>query len=294
MKPFGQGAGDELTERAALCQELEQLLGRWRRLAARSSQPSSVEPVLIPDLLLLSPSGNGNSSLFQSMAEYLDNEGLLFFEGDEMVVEFYMDYCQKDEPFTEMTRFVETIRCAAGRQNAFRGMVCVNITEWLLHLDEKYFSVLMEYLAQHGDPWLIVLHVEKADKEAFAQLEAKAAGYLRLETLRIAPPRPRVLLDIVTENLSRYGFSLAPDARQLLQSTILALRKAPAFDGYKTLLRLSQDIAYSALTAQVFPGNTLSADHLLGFERCGVYLQRLKRREQKRKIGFGEGTEDDA
>lgn len=113
---------------------------------------------MLPDIIMYTEHGFGNSYLLGLLAEYIDTKRTLMdFSGDVKLLEFAMSYCPPEKPFNELTRLMNSIRVVAGYRNEYKGLVRISSDQWVGHHSEKYFFELMEYLAAYTNNWMIVV-----------------------------------------------------------------------------------------------------------------------------------------
>lgn len=268
--------------------EFKEVVRKWEILSSNMKKTPFKMPVILPDMLLVAKSGVGKTNLLNLMSEYLASKGnLMDFYGDVKFFEFSLGYCEPNMGFTELTRLIDEVNGAAGFRNEFRGIIRIDIDEWLFHFEEKYFADFCEYLAANSEKWLIVLSVYNDDDNALHSLEAFLSMYLRLERITLSLPKTEELFDYIEEKLALYGLTLAKDGKQLLSKTIETLRENRYFDGYKSVRMLCQDIAYSTFSKKDFKDYILTAEDLGTFTYDSEYVNRtVVNMEKLSRIGF--------
>ncbi len=263
------------------------VLKKWDVLSANLQAGRGV-PMVLPDLLWISNSGVGKTHLLQLLSEYLYAKGnLMDFCGNVKYLEFMLDYCKPDQRFSEIERMINELSVAAGFRNVFKGIVSVDIDEWVHHCDEKHFIRFLEYLSGNSDDWLIVFNVTSRDGKNVKQLESVLSMFFRLEKSTFKLPETAEFLQFITDKLSAYQLTLDDSARALLTNTVEKLRENKYFDGYKTLSRLCQDIVYEYFSVRSVSGTVVSAENLKEFAPESKYIERATwKAERKMKIGF--------
>ncbi len=266
--------------------DFARVLTKWNTLS--SHLKVSNLPMVLPDLFWVAKSGVGKTHLLKLLSEYLYESGnLMEFYGNVKYFEFMLDYCPPEKPFDEIHRMIAEVNNAAGFRNIYKGIISVDIEEWLGHCEEKHFITFMEYLSSNSDYWLIVFNVTGDKQEEIKKLESILSMYFRLEKSNLAYPDVEELLDFVLKRLAEYGIHLDDGAQDLLKKTIKKLRENKYFDGYKTLLRLSQDIAYEIFSADGEVDVNVCAEELSKFAPDSDYVARTTWNvENKVKIGL--------
>lgn len=75
------------------------------------------------------------------------------FAGLTPCVYFKMPYIQPCDSFQELRRLILRIRENTGLRAHYRGLVAIEVTEWIGHEREEYFTVLLKFLYDHRDLW---------------------------------------------------------------------------------------------------------------------------------------------
>lgn len=164
---------------------------------------------------------------------------------------------------------------AAGFRNEFKGIVHIDINEWLDHFEEKHFVSLMEYLSSNSDKWLIVLSVYSDKKDKIHNLNAFLSMYLRIEKITLSFPKTEDLFEFIEDMLNQYGLTLKDDAKKLLFDTIEKLRNNKYFDGFKTIIMLCQDIVYDVFSNENVEELSLGANMLSKFSADSDYIKNM-------------------
>lgn len=270
--------------------EFKAVVERWRILSDNIKELSTDAPIVLPDMLWIARSGVGKTNLLRLMCEYLSSKpNLMDFYGDVKFFEFLLSYCPPNRHFTELERLMDAAHNAAGFRSEFRGVVHINVGEWLDHYEEENFVSFMEYLAINSDKWLIVLSLYSDDEEKLHNFTAFLSMYIRLERVALSLPKSEDLLDYVESVLGKYGLSVDDSARQLLCRSIEVIRSNKYFDGFKSIRMLCQDIAYSMFAKADMPGYCLTAAMLQEFSADSEYVRRtVANFEKVSRIGFGD------
>ena len=268
--------------------QLKTLVKKWQTLSESiTSKPSNL-PILLPDLFLVSHSGSGRTLLVRLLADYLSyNEKLMDFYGDVKYFEFLLNYCAPNEHFTEIQRLMTEVRNAAGFRNEFKGIIFIDIDEWVGHCEEKHFIDFLEYLSDNSDTWLVILSVSAQDDHRIDAMLSVVSSYLRIEAITIDKPTVTELSTYLFDTITAYGFRLDPNAKSLLTASVDELSQNTHFDGYKTVKRFAQDILYSVYSNGKEGQLLLTDKDLLDFAYNGNYISRMKQKiAPVKKIGF--------
>lgn len=269
-------------------EEFKAIVKRWNVLSENIKAKPIGAPVILPDMLWVGKSGLGKTKMLKLASEYLSQQSnLMEFYGDVKYFEFFLNYCAPDTPFTEIQRLIDEVDNAAGFRNEFKGIICIDINEWLDHFEEKYFVMLMEYLSSNSDNWLIVLTVYSDNEEKLHNLNAFLSMYLRIERITLAMPKTETFLSYAEKKLEAYGLSLDSEGRKVLSATVDKLKVNKYFDGYKSIKMLCQEIVYAVFSNESVKSTVLGAEDLEAFSPDSEYVNKMIANiERARQIGL--------
>lgn len=270
-------------------EELQALIRKWNTLSENLHLRSFDAPILLPDVFLYTYSGAGHTKMLELIANFLDSrKNLMSFYGDVKFFEFKLGYNSPNERFTELYRFADTVSAAAGFRNEYRGVIRVNVDEWVNHCSEKHFIEFLSYLQESTDSWLIFLTVSNQENaEKAHEMEAVVSMYLRIETVTIQRPSTQDLVEYAREYVNKYGLEIDASGAKVLEEALEVLRKNKHFYGYHTVGALCSDIVYTLFSQADTRPTVLTAQLLREFSAESPYIKRsVIRKKQAATIGF--------
>lgn len=269
--------------------ELQELVKRWDVLSDNITKRSFDAPIVLPDLFVYTHPGYGNTNLLSLLAEYLNSkENLMSFYGDVKFFEFKLEYCERDREFKELYRFMETIQTAAGFRNEYKGIIRINVDEWIGHHKEKHFLDFLQFLQFNTAYWLIFLTISNREEcDETREMEAVVSMYLRIEKITLHMPSNIEFVEFASGHLAKYGLELDESAKQVLCDSIGVLKNNKYFYGLHTVTDLCNDIVYSLFSSSTTVGNVITADMLREFSADSEYIKRTIIRIKKTvTLGF--------
>ncbi len=270
-------------------EELCALVKRWDILSENITKRSPDAPIVLPDIFLYTRPGYGNTRLLNLLSEYLSSKNnLMSFYGDVKFFEFKLDYCRPDSEFNELYRLMESVQVAAGFRSEFKGVIRINVDEWIGHHNEKHFLDFLQFLQINTAYWLIVLSLSNYRENGEAgELEAVVRMYLRIEKVKINLPENKELVEYASEYLRKYGFELDSSAKELLCASLDVLRNNKYFYGLHTIKDMCNDIVYVLFSKETVADKTITADMLEDFSAESEYIKRTVFKIKKTgTIGF--------
>lgn len=273
-------------------EDFKSLIDKWDRLSANVRTLPADLPIVLPDIILKASSGAGVTFLLQKLSDYLsEKENLISLYGDYPFFEFYLEYAAEGDSFGEIERFNRCVTQAAGFRNEFRGIIRIDIDEWMYHHDDKYFRLFLENLASNSDKWLIVLTYSETDEKAMKAMDVVIRSYLRVEKINLPLPKSEDFVKyMVDEIFDKYNLCVEPDGLELLTKTIDRLRSGDHFDGYKTVRIFALSIVYELLSGEDEFSDCVTVEMLEGFTCDSEYVEDfILNLNQVKKIGFSDG-----
>ncbi|MCL2528681.1 MAG: hypothetical protein FWE42_09735, partial [Defluviitaleaceae bacterium] len=252
-----------------------------------NKQKYNLGDISMPCYLMTVNRGGGITTMINALAKYLYVADAFEFCGIEKAFEFKLGYIPPDAYFSELMRLDNTFVEAAGYNRHFKGVVGINIDEWLGHTSEAHFTKFLETLAA-STGLLTVFYIYNRKKEELKALESAISLRLRLEYVPLRFPRGEELVDYIDIGfMQTKGLYLSKEAKTLLCGTINEIAKGKHFNGFKTISTLADDILYHIFSQIGFKSKDVSAEILQGFSKESEYVRRLvSQKGSKKAIGF--------
>ena len=269
--------------------ELKAVVKKWDTLSDNISKRAFDAPILLPDLFVYTRPGYGNTKLLTLLTDYLDSkQNLMSFYGDVKFFEFKLDYCKPGSNFQELYRLIESIEAAAGFRSEFKGLIRINVDEWVGHHKEKHFLDFLQFLQMNTSYWMIFLTIsDTLENDETKAMEAVVSMYLRVEKVTLYMPSNDDLIEFASEHLAKYGLELDDSAKKILSGAIDILRENKFFYGFHTITDLCSDIVYTLFSESSSVGSVITADMLSEFSADSEYIKRTARKINKTAtLGF--------
>lgn len=149
------------------------------------------------------------------------------FGGKQPYAFFRVRYAPPCERFPELRRLILCVKEVTGLRAEFRGIVAAEVSEWLNHETEEYFTVLLKYLYDHRDIWHGWLVVRDCPEGQMVRFLSACVVYL---TPRVLDQRlyrdPERLERLLRARFHQNGREAPPEAARLLTEALLSPRLA--------------------------------------------------------------------
>lgn len=254
----------------------KELINRWERFSDNIEKFNAKKGLVIPDLLWISDNGIDRAGLLRLLTSYLEQSGnLIDFYGNVKCFEQYLEYVPGKENFHEIEKLVEKIRDAAGFRSEYKGLLSLDLTEWVGHFHEENFINILKFLATVDDDIMFIFNIHNYDQKSVQQLLELLVLFFRMEIVEMKLPNSEELATYVKNEIAGYGLNLEVDAEALVVGTVEKLRADKYFAGYDMLDRLAEDIVYSVYTSTPPYDGKVTAGMISAFAPDGIYVSEL-------------------
>ena len=258
------------------------VIERWQRFSDNIERFNAKQGLVIPDLLWISDNGIDRSGLLKLLTGYMETAGnLIDFYGNVKCFEYYLEYVPDKTNFHEIEKLAEKIRDAAGFRSEYRGLLSIELDEWVGHFYEDNFINTMKYLSSMEDDITFIFHIRNYNRDAVEQLMQLLVLFFRIEVIEMRLPDSAELATYVKTEISEYGLNLDPEAEEMVVSTVNKLRKDQYFAGYEMLNRLAEDIVYSVYTSTPPYDGIVTKGMISAFAPDGMYVSELIQNNMK-------------
>lgn len=156
-------------------------------------------------------------SLIKALAEEEKKNMPHTFAGKESCVYFKLPYIPPCDPFKELRRLILRIRENTGLRAHFEGVVAVEVSEWIGHEREEYFTVLLKYLYDHRSFWRIATILNGSSPNQVNRFLSNCSRYItpRLFTINLFGDHG-TLCNLIQNEFSQQGRSISQEAAELM------------------------------------------------------------------------------
>ncbi|MGN0325923.1 MAG: hypothetical protein ACI4DW_06410 [Lachnospiraceae bacterium] len=254
----------------------KEVIERWERFSENIARYQAKQSLVLPDLLWVSDNGIDKTTLLSLLTNYLDTaENLIEFYGNVKYFEYYLEYVPDKNNFHEIEKLAEKIRDAAGFRSEYKGLLSIELGEWVGHFHEENFINLLKFLATVDDDIMFIFNIHNYDPEAVEQLMKILVLFFRIEVIEMNLPNSEDLGIYIKNEIQEYGLNLDPEAEEMVIATVNKLREDQYFAGYQMLDRLASDIVYSVYTSTPPYDGIVTKGMISAFAPDGIYVSEL-------------------
>lgn len=107
---------------------------------------------------------NDSGYMLEKICEKAAAVGAVRFEGRKKGVYYHSEYTSPCNSFKEIKKLILSTNSVKGLRKEFSGIVMIDISEWLNHESENYFSILLKFLYDKNACWKYVFTINSDDK----------------------------------------------------------------------------------------------------------------------------------
>ena len=181
------------------------VIERWQRFSDNINRFHARQELVVPDLLWVSDNGIDRTGLLKLLAGFLEaSENLVDFYGNVKYFEYYLEYIPEKKDFHEIEKIAEKIRDAAGFRSEYRGILSIELDEWVGHFYEDNFINTMKYLSSMEDDIVFVFHIRNYNSESVEQLMQLLVLFFRIEVIEMKLPDSEELGAYIKNEISSF------------------------------------------------------------------------------------------
>ena len=189
---------------------------------------------------------NENERLIQELADEFRYLSPNDFAGEKRYVYYKMNYVEPFKEFNELKKLQIAVKTVTGMRANFKGIVAIDVQEWMSHFKEDYFLITLKFLHdQLQNGWRYVFTVGNRDKLECKQLIVILARYFKPYVIEITPFNSKYLLqDYVMRYLAEVGKDFSLDTHRKFVNLLLEVKDEELKD-LEIVRNIVRDIADS-------------------------------------------------
>ena len=183
--------------------------------------------------------GFGLTTYLQSFADLLNEIHIQPVQADE-VKELVLPAPkgESDEPFEDASR---ELRVKSGKA---LNVVCVDISEWMGHLESRPFRRFLEFVESRVNEHIVVFRIPFVDREVLERIRSSLNDIMYVRPVAFPPLGIEELMDWGCKELEKYGFTLSKEARPYLRERLMLERSDGKFYGLNTVRKVIRELLY--------------------------------------------------
>lgn len=245
--------------------------------AMRVSEGRMLAPMfaVLPSQVELEP-------ILDELCVELEENDLVRFTGERRWLNFRLTVSQ-GSGFESFERMLVSMRRSAGYSNRFRGVVRVDVTEWVDSAHDERMQALFAYIHDHSDEIFFIITVTSDDPDRAQTFRKALERWVYAAFALVKPYDTGKLVSFVEDRLAARGQKLSDAAIGVLKMTIDMLASQDDFAGIREIESLVGAISVSVGTQEL-----ITLEHMTAYSPDGSWVKR-RMSEQPTTIGFAGG-----
>jgi hypothetical protein len=256
--------------------DFKDVIEQWHRLSENMRKFNAKKAPTLPNLLWASDNGMDLEDITNLLTGFVyEEQNLLDFYGAVQDLDYFMEYVPNGEEFHEIDKIAEKIRGAAGFRSEYRGIMAIDVSEWIEHFQEENFIEVLKYLQSISSDILYIFQIPNFNPQAVEQLTQILALFFHIQPIEMKLPEAAELAEYTKDLLLQYGLTLDTEAEQMLTNSVARLKEDQYFAGYTLLDRMASDIAYSIFTSTPPYDGLVTKGMITAFAPDGIYVNEM-------------------
>lgn len=258
------------------------------QIAARNKALHHLGPIPLPNLVFAAAPGSGVTMHIRLLTGLLKELQLLNFVGEEECFEWALG--NENEDFD---KFLRRVRQAGGFYGYFHGVIGLDISRMLKNKSRiPSMDRIREYMeARQGRILFILIVPDTLSEPLLQQLMARFASITPAELIHMPFPYDEVQ-HYVAQQLRRRGFTVTEEADALLSDSLSHFVRSPQFEGYQTLINLTEEILWRKISRQDMQDVIIDKKDLdFLFDPDGYFSRYDAGNTRHSKVGFHSAVE---
>lgn len=183
-------------------------------------------------------------SLIKALADAEKQRAPHTFAGQESCVYFKLPYVPPCEQFKELRRLILRIRENTGLRANFHGVVAIEVSEWIGHEREEYFTILLKYLYDHRSYWRIATVLNGCTPNQINRYVSCCSKYITPRSFSINVFGDHdTLCNLIHNEFTRQNKRITQEAADLL-ATALARQELKDAKSLTLIERTAEEVIY--------------------------------------------------
>jgi len=147
----------------------------------------------------------------------------------------------------EYLEFYDKPRTVAEHYNSFKGVFCIDLTEYLDSLDAPVFQMMIDYVKARIREIMFIFIVSSNDKSKIAQMFKtlkRNMRHIRIEQVDMVYEDVNTYVGFASETIRNAKLKVNDEMRQVMTEYIDALMQNKTFAGFDSVTRFCDDLIY--------------------------------------------------
>ena len=131
------------------------------------------------DAIFLITEMNDNDQALQTISNEIYANNPKLFDGDSIYLYYKMKYVPPYEKFNELRHLILKIKNSTGLRYEFKGIIAIDLFEFINHEDDEYFEIILKFLYDHKHIWHYIFTFQNAGVEKIKPIFEKTIHFFK-------------------------------------------------------------------------------------------------------------------
>lgn len=143
------------------------------------------------------------------------------------------------DPFGQVREFLST-----GLSKDFRKVICIDISEWMLKLEDTEFRNFLKDIEKNAETNIFVFRVPFLEDDTLCDVEAILNDILFVRSIKFPPMDMSELLECGRRQLAAYNYTADETAWKIFESRLIEEKSDGRFYGINTVKKVINEMIY--------------------------------------------------
>lgn len=220
--------------------ETETIASKYKEIAISSK-------ILNNSVYLMSINrGNGLTTVLELMSQTLKKTELVGFAGKRDYIEWNLGYNDNPNDFSSFEGLLHILnKCELGGK--FKGIISLNIEEWIDHLTDKKFEKILDFMWNNKDDMLFVFTIPYVEDDILEKVAGRIDDIISVRTMKFVPPSDEQYFTYFAELFKKYEVELEEGAFSAFIAKITSEKNDGRFYGFNTVKKIANEMLYKLI-----------------------------------------------
>lgn len=194
--------------------------------------------------LVATNTGNGLSAIIKTIADVYDKYNLLDtknIEIREKVLRYTVPDSRNMLESHSLSDIIELI------SRGFVGVMSVDISEWMDHLDDRRIDVLLDVAKKTHGRIVFVFTVPYVEQSVFERVKARIDDVILTKTMQFVPPTDEQYFSLFKGIIEKNGIAVNEDVFPVFVQKIVGERNDGKFYSFNTVSKIADELLYEII-----------------------------------------------
>lgn len=222
-------------------EEIEKMTGSFKDLAARTNIIKNFAYIVSINR------GNGLTTALKLMAQTLKKSGLVEIDAKRPYVECKFILPREPDDMMPINSIDRIIHAAASSGDVYKGIMAVDIEEWIDNLYDRRFEMLLNLVWENRNNIIFVFTVPFVDNTTIEKIYCRIDDVISARVMKFVPFTDEQYFKYFAKMFEEYNITVEDSAYNAFVTKIIAERNDGKFYGFNTVKKIFGELMYGVI-----------------------------------------------